>query len=541
MMMSENYLGNPNLKKSNVAVDFTKKQIEEYMKCMKDPVYFIEKYVKIVNIDKGLVKFRMYDYQSDMVETFANNRFVINKLPRQTGKSTTVTAYMLWVILFSEQQNIAILANKGSLARELLGKIQIAYEHLPKWLQQGVVVWNKGNIELENGSKILAAATSSSAVRGGSFNLIFLDEFAFVPQNMAEDFFASVYPTVTSGKTSKVIIVSTPNGMNHFYKMWTDAVERRSLYVPIDVHWSQVPGRDDKWREETIKNTSEEQFRQEFECEFIGSSHTLINASKISSIAYRDPKVRKNEVDYYEEPTAGHNYAITVDVARGVGNDYSAFTVFDISQIPYRQVAKYKNNMINPMVFPNVIHQIAKAYNDAFILVEINDIGGQVADALYNDLEYENMMSTTPMGRGGQQLGGGFGKNSQLGVRTTKSVKKIGCSNLKTLIENDQLIINDFDTVAELSSFTQRGGSYEAEQGHHDDLVMTCVLFAWMSSQTYFKELTDLDVRRKLAQEHEDNYENEMLPFGIINDGHDDESIVDTSGTRWFTYHDPIG
>ena len=533
--MSENYLGNPNLKKSNITVNFTKKQIEEYMNCMRDPVYFIEKYVKIVNIDKGLVKFRLYDYQQEMVETFAGNRFVINKLPRQTGKSTTVTAFMLWNILFNDQQSIAILANKGSLARELLGKIQIAYEHLPKWLQQGVVVWNKGNIELENGSKILAASTSASAVRGGSFNLIFLDEFAFVPQNMAEDFFASVYPTVTSGKTSKVIIVSTPNGMNHFYKMWSDAVERRSLYVPVDVHWTQVPGRDEKWKEETIKNTSEEQFRQEFECEFIGSSHTLINAAKLAAIPYKEPLKKVNDVEYFEKPAEQRTYVVTVDVARGVGNDYSAFTVFDVSQIPYRQVAKYKNNMINPMVFPNVIHQIAKSYNDAYVLVEINDIGGQVADALYNDLEYENMLSTTPMGRGGQQLGAGFGKNAQLGIRTTKSVKKIGCSNLKTLIENDQLIINDFDTVAELSSFTQRGGSYEAEAGHHDDLVMTCVLFAWLSSQQYFKELTDLDVRQKLAREHEESMDHEMLPFGIINDGLEEESIVDAGGDRWFT------
>jgi len=539
--MSETYLGNPNLKRANIPVNFSRRQIQEYMKCMKDPVYFVQKYVKIVNIDKGLVKFNMYDYQKEMVETYANNRFVINKMPRQSGKSTTVTAFMLWVILFNESQNIAILANKGSLARELLNKIQLAYEHLPKWLQQGVVVWNKGNIELENGSKIVSAATSSSAIRGGSFNLIFLDEFAFVPQNMAEDFFASVYPTISSGKTSKVIIVSTPNGMNHFYRMWSDAKEGRSLYVPVEVHWSEVPGRDEKWKEETVKNTSPEQFRQEFECEFIGSTHTLISASKIAAIPFQKPIHSSNGVDYYEKPLDNHEYAMTVDVSRGVGKDYSAFVVFDITTTPYRMVAKFRSDNISPMLYPSIIKSVGDAYNNAFVLVEINDIGGQVADSLHYDLEYENMLLTTPNGRGGQQIGAGFGKNSQMGVRTTKSVKKIGCSNLKSLIENDQLIIRDFDTIAELSSFIQNGGSYEAEKGHHDDLVMCCVLFAWLTSQNYFKDLVDIDIREKLLEQNSGVVDQDMTPFGIINDGINDDRFTDRDGSTWVTYHDPIG
>ena len=524
--MPETYLGNPNLKKSGIPLEFTKEQIEEYIKCSKDPVYFAKTYVKIVNVDKGLMPFEMYDFQEDMVRTFNSNRFSICKLPRQTGKSTTTTAYILWVILFTDQQNIAILANKGSLARDLLGKIQLAYEYLPKWLQQGVVVWNKGNIELENGSKVVAAATSSSAIRGGSYNLIFLDEFAFVGNNMAEEFFSSVYPTISSGQTTKVIIVSTPNGMNHFYKMWTDATEGESKYIPIEVHWSQVPGRDEKWKQETIANTSEEQFRQEFECEFLGSANTLIHPTKLRNLAFKRPYKIWNGVDFYSEPLENHTYVTVVDVARGVGLDYSAFTVFDVTEVPYKLVAKFRDKEVSPLLYPNYIHQVAKMYNESYILVEINDIGAQVADILHNDLEYENLIATSVKGRAGQQVSGGFSTGTQFGVRTTKQVKRIGTSNLKDLVENNKLIIEDFDVITELASFIGKGSSYEAEEGSHDDLVMTCVLFAWLVRQTYFRDITDVDIRQKMYEDKIRMLEDEQLPFGIIDDGMPEEGIL---------------
>lgn len=532
--MAENYLGNPNLKRSNVPVEFGPNEVSEFLLCQDDPEYFIRKYVKIVNIDKGFIPFEPYDFQCDIINKTKDNRFVICKMPRQSGKTTTIAAMLLWYVLFHEEFAIAILAHKLSQAREIMHRIQRAYEALPRWMQQGVIEWNKGNIELENGSKILASATSSSAIRGGSFNLIYLDEFAFVPNQLADDFFSSVYPTISSGQTSKVLITSTPNGLNMFYKLWTDAEEGRNLYKTIDVHWSDIPGRDDKWRQEQIANTSEEQFRVEFECEFIGSSNTLISGAKLRTLTFTNPKYRKDNFDVYEEAQQGASYVIVVDTSRGAGLDYSAFTVIDATTIPYKIVAKYRSKEIPPMLYPNVILNVAKAYNNALVLIEINDIGGQVADILHHELEYENILSTSVKGRSGQQIGSGFGSRVQMGVRTTKQVKRIGCSNLKTLVENDQLIIKDFDIIQELNSFVSKGNSYEAEAGQHDDLVMTLVLFAWLSSQKYFKEITDHDVRAKIEEMNADMIDEELTPFGIIDDGTGYEnSFVDNDGTRW--------
>ena len=525
--MSDTYLGNPNLKRSNVPIQFTDENVKEYIKCSKDAIYFITKYVQIVNIDKGLIPFDLYDFQEEMVNLFDMNRFVICKLPRQSGKSTTVTAYMLWLILFNDNQNIAILANKGALARELLGKIQLAYEHLPTWLQQGIMVWNKGNIELENGSKIVAAATSSSAIRGGSYNLIFLDEFAFVGNNMADEFFSSVYPTISAGLTSKVFIVSTPNGMNHFYKLWSDAEEGNNKYASIEVHWSQVPNRDEEWKKETISNTSEAQFRQEFECEFLGSANTLIHPTKLKNLVFRKPIDYWNDVEIYHNPIEGHEYAISVDTSRGLGLDYSAFLVFDISEMPYKLVAKYRDQFVSPLLYPSVISAVGMRYNQAFVMVEINDIGQQVADILHTDLEYDNLLITSTRGRGGQRIGGGFAKQIQLGVRTTKTVKSIGCSNLKDLLENDKLIIEDFDLIAELSSFISRKNTYMAEEGSHDDLVMCAVLFGWLTRQDYFKDLTDVDIRTKIYDEKIKMLEDDALNVVLMDDGQPDPDVID--------------
>ena len=522
MNKHEQYLGNPNLKKGHTPSRFSKKQIQEVIKCMDDPKYFISTYLKIVTIDKGLVPFEMYKFQETMVDTFHDNRFTICKLPRQSGKSTIIVSYLLHYVLFNDNVNVAILANKSSTARDLLGRLQLAYEHLPKWMQQGVLNWNKGSIELENGSKIVAASTSSSAVRGSTFNIIFLDEFAYVPNNIAEEFFSSVYPTISSGKSSKVMIVSTPHGMNMFYKMWMDATNKRNDFVPVEVHWSEVPGRDEKWKEETIKNTSEAQFQTEFECEFLGSVDTLINASKIKTMAVMEPK-RSGGLDVYEMPKKNHIYTVTVDVSRGLTNDYSAFCVIDCTKAPYKMVAKYRDNEIKPLVFPSIIEKVAKHYNKAYILIEINDLGQQVADNLQFELEYDNMMMVTQRGRSGQVLGGGFsGRGNQLGLRMTKGTKKIGTSNLKSLIEGDKLIIQDFDIISELSTFIAKGKSFEAESGATDDLVMCLVIFSWLANQRYFKELTNVDVRGQMFTEQQNAIEADMAPFGFIDDGLND-------------------
>ena len=531
------YLGNPNLKKANVAQEWTKEQIEEYARCMKDPIYFIRTYIRIVSLDEGLVPFEMYDFQKEMVGTFHSNRFTICKLPRQSGKSTTIIAYLLHYVLFNPTVNVAILANKAATARDLLGRLQLAYEHLPKWLQQGVMSWNKGSLELENGSKILASSTSASAVRGGSYNIIFLDEFAYVPANVAEQFFSSVYPTISSGKTTKVMIVSTPHGMNMFYKLWVDAEEQRNSYVPIEVHWSEVPGRDEAWKKETIKNTSESQFNTEFECEFLGSIDTLITPSKLKTLAYREPLQSNAGLDVYENPVEGKTYVLTADVSRGTANDYSAFVVVDVSQMPYKIVAKFRDNEIKPLLFPAKIYEVARAYNQAFVLVEVNDIGEQVANTLQFDMEYDNLIMASMRGRAGQVLGGGFsGGKAQLGVRTTKAVKKIGCSNLKQLVEDNKLIIEDYDIINELSTFIIKGSSHQADEGCTDDLVACLFIFAWVTDQTYFKELTDMDIRKTMMAEQQDMLEQDMAPFGFIVDGLEDENIgemVDEYGTRW--------
>jgi len=534
MSQVDHYLGNPLLKKSNVPVEWTKDQILEYQNCMKDPLYFISNYIRIVSLDEGLVPFKMFPFQKEMVGTVHNNRFTICKMPRQSGKSTTLVSYILYYVLFNSNMNVAILANKASTARDILGRLQLAYENLPKWLQQGVMSWNKGSLDLENGSRVVASSTSSSAVRGGSYNMIFLDEFAFVPNTVAEDFFSSVYPTISSGKSTKVIIVSTPNGMNLFYKLWVDAENKRNSYNIIDVHWSEVPGRDAKWREETIANTSEEQFRREFECEFLGSANTLIAPAKIKSMAFHNAIKTNAGLDMFEKPKKENTYIIIADVSRGTNNDYSAFVVFDVSTVPYKIVAKYRNNAIKPLLFPNIIHDVAVAYNQAYTLVEVNDIGEQVATALQFDLEYENLIMASMRGRAGQIVGGGFsGGKAQLGVRTTKAVKKMGCSNLKQIVETDKLIINDYDLIKEFSTFILKGQSYEAEDGHTDDLVMCCVLFGWLVQQTYFKELTDDDIRERMYKEQQNQLEQDMAPFGFILDGVNNDVEIDEYGTRW--------
>ena len=542
--MSENaYLGNPNLKKVNTPVEYSEDEILEYQKCMKDPLYFMENYVRIVSLDEGLVPFKMYGFQKKIVETIHNNRFTICKLPRQSGKSTTTISYLLHYALFNPNSNIAILANKSSTARDILGRLQLAYENLPKWMQQGVINWNKGNIELENKSTIVAAATSSSAIRGGSYNIIFLDEFAFVPANISEQFFSSVYPTISSGTKTKLIIVSTPHGMNQFYKIWTDAVNRNNDYIPIEVHWSEVPGRDQAWKEKTIRNTSEEQFSQEFECEFLGSVDTLISPAKIKNTVYIDPLQSKGGLRMFKKPDKDKLYVACVDVARGTGKDYSAFIILDVTKnkdgkILYEVVATYKNNEVKPFVFPNIVAQTCKAYNEAHVLVEVNDLGQSISEAMHYELEYPNILMTTQKGRAGQILGAMFsGRGTSLGIRMTKQIKKVGCANFKTLMEGDKLLINDFNIIEEMSTFSRRGNSWQAEEGCNDDLIMCLVIFGWLSNQPYFKELSDSNIRNQMYEEQQKLMEQDMAPSGFVDNGIDeitDEDTIDEYGTKWY-------
>jgi len=528
------YLGNPNLKKANTEIEFTQEQILEFLACKEDPVYFAKKYIKIVSLDEGLVPFDLYPFQEKLIRNFHQERFNICKMPRQTGKSTTCVSYLLHYALFNDNVNIAVLANKASTARDLLGRLQLAYENLPKWMQQGILAWNKGSLELENGSKILAASTSASAVRGGSYNVIFLDEFAFIPNHIADQFFASVYPTISSGQNTKVIIVSTPRGMNHFYRLWHDAERGKNEYKPTDVHWSEVPGRDEVWKEQTIANTSEQQFKVEFECEFLGSVDTLIAPSKLRNLVYEEPIERSAGLDIYEAPMMGHDYLITVDVARGVEKDYSAFVLVDITTFPHRIVGKYRNNQIKPMLFPSVIYEVATKYNKAFILCEVNDIGDQVASIIHYDLEYDNLLMASMRGRAGQVIGQGFsGKKTQMGVKMSKTVKKVGSLNLKTLIESDKIIFKDYEIISELTTFIQKNNSFEAEEGANDDLAMCLVIYAWLVQNDYFKELTDQDVRKRLYEEQKNQIEQDMAPFGFMIDGLDDSSFVDAEGDRW--------
>ena len=522
MSTVNHYLGNPKLKKANIQIDFSQEEIQEVVRCSKDIVYFCETYQKIISIDEGLMPFEPYDYQKEIMHSVNENRFVICKMPRQTGKTTTMVAVMLHYALFNPDFNIAILANKAATAREILGRLQLAYENLPWFLQQGIVEWNKGSIILENGSKIFASSTSASAIRGMSINLVYLDEFAFVPSTVQDEFFSSVYPTISSGRSSRVLITSTPNGMNMFYKLWHDAEKGFNDYATVSVNWWDVPGRDEEWKEQTIRNTSEKQFAVEFECEFLGSSDTLIDAHKLRHLVFENPLEHNENLKIFEKPIPEHIYTLTADTSRGVGNDYSAFVIFDVTQVPYKVVATYKSNTIAPVLYPKAIYNAARAYNNAQVLVEINDIGQQVADILHNDLEYESIISAQWKGRAGQIVGGGFGGgDSQLGIRTTPAMKRVGCAMLKTIVENDRMIINDFDILSELTTFVanKRGTNFEAEQGQNDDLAMCLVFFAWLTNQSYFKELTDIDIRKNLYELNQQAIEDQLVPFGIIDDG----------------------
>lgn len=528
MMESESsYHGNPNLKPIGLQIQFTPEQIQEIVKCQEDPIYFIERYCHIVTLDRGLELFKLYECQKKKVNVILNNRKVVLMEGRQQGKTITSAACILWYTLFQESKTVAILANKGSAAREVLDRYQIMYEHLPMWMQQGVRTWNKGNVELENGSKVFTAATTASGIRGKSVNWLYIDEAAIIPNNVAEEFFASVYPTISAGTTTKILLTSTPLGYNHFWKFWNEAEKGKNGFISHFIPYWEIPGRDEHWAEEQRRTLGEVKFNQEVLCEFLGSSNTLINGRTLSQMSSLDP-VYYNELglSLYENPEKDRIYVITVDVARGIGGDYSAFTVIDVTEMPYKLVGKFKNNTIAPMLFPDVIHKTAKDYNNAHILVETNDIGGQIADILYTEHEYEYLLSTIKENNQ-TYISPGFAKTTTLGVRTTKSVKRQGCFAIKSLLEEKKLNIFDADVIHELSTFIERNGTYTADEGYHDDLVMTLVLFGWLSTNQYFKELTDVNVREKIYKQQMLQIEDELTPFGFVDTGLDEKIVVD--------------
>ena len=516
--MAEIYNSNSNLKAAGVTVEFTPDNIKEYIKCAQDYIYFIENYCYIVTLDHGLQLFKLYDCQKNKLEVIHNNRRVILMEGRQQGKTTTSAAYILWYTLFQPNKSVAILANKATAAREVLDRYQTMYELLPKWMQQGVTTWNKGDLELENGSKVFTSATSTSGIRGKSVNLLYVDEAAIIPNQVAEEFFTSVYPTISAGQTTKILLSSTPLGYNHFWKFWNDAENGRNGFVPLFIPYWEIPGRDEKWAAEQKAMLGELKYNQEVACKFLGSSLTLISADVIAKMPVDPIIYTKDGLDVYAKPSAGHVYCMVCDVAKGVGGDYSAFQIIDITETPYRVVAKYRNNDISPLLYPNVIYKIGKEYNEAYVLIEINT-SEQVAHILYTELEYENILFVNRHTMG-QYIGGGFGGGkTQLGVNTDKKIKRIGCQNFKSLVEENKLLITDADTISEISTFIESKGSYAADEGYHDDLVMPLVLFGWVTTQPYFKELNNINLREIMYKKQIQAIEEELTPFGFYDDG----------------------
>jgi|TARA_R110002074_G_scaffold125771_1_gene263378 hypothetical protein len=505
---NETYLGNINVKRDGVQHNFTEKEIKEYIKCSQDPVYFCKQYLKVISLDEGLVPFDLYPYQEKMFEHFNNNRFSIVLACRQSGKSISSVGYIIWFAVFHSEKTIAVLANKGATAREMLGRITLMLENLPFFLQPGTKALNKGSIEFSNNSRIIAAATSGSSIRGMSVNLLFLDEFAFVEN--ANEFYTSTYPVISAGKDTKVIITSTANGIgNTFHKIWEGAVQKVNEFIPFTVNWWDVPGRDDEWKRQTISNTSQLQFDQEFGNTFYGTGDTLINAETLLGFRASNPQEVLEGADLliYERPIKDHEYIMTVDVSKGRGQDYSTFNVIDISTRPFKQVAVYRNNTISPILFPNIIYKYATLYNESYVVIESNDQGTLVCQGLYQDLEYENIHMESAV------------KADRIGIEMNRKVKRLGCSSAKDLLESKKLSIVDENTIMEISTFVSRGQSYEASDGNHDDLMMNIVMFGYFCSSQYFMDMTDINLKQMMFAQKMKEIEDDVPPVGFIDDG----------------------
>ena len=529
LQKNDTYLGNPNVKRDGIVTQWTNEEVLEYARCMKDPSYFATTYCKIISLDEGLVPFELYPYQEKMFDAFNTNRFNIVLACRQSGKSISSVAYLLWYALFHTEKTIAVMANKGATAREMLGRITLMLENLPFFLQPGCKALNKGSIEFSNNSRIVAAATSGSSIRGMSVSLLYLDEFAFV-ENAAE-FYTSTYPVISSGKDTKIIITSTANGIgNVFHKIWEGASQGVNEFKPFRVDWWDVPGRDEKWRDQTIANTSQLQFDQEFGNTFFGTGDTLINAETLLKLRAKNPirYLEGGDLKIYEETEKGHEYIMLVDVSKGRGQDYSTFNLIDISSRPFKQVAVYRNNLISPLLFPNIIYKWANSYNKAYVVIESNDQGSLVTNGLYHDLEYENMHVESAI------------KANALGIEMTRKVKRLGCSSFKDILENNKLEIYDDDTILEISTFVAKGVSYEASPGNHDDLVMNLVMLGYFISTQYFSDMTDINLKEMMFKQKMKEIEDDVVPFGFIDDGlpaHPTEEELE--GRQWAIEYAP--
>ena len=530
------YHGNPNLKPVGYKHDFTKEQIEEYLKCKDDVVYFIENYCHIITLDQGLQKFKLYDCQKRKVDFIMGERKAILMEGRQQGKTVTAAACILHYTIFNDDKTVAIMANKTAAAREVLSRYQIMYENLPVWMQQGVKTWNKGNVDLENNSVVFTSATTASGIRGKSVNWLYIDEAAIIPNNIADEFFASVYPTISAGETTKILLTSTPLGYNHFWKFWNEAEKGENGFKNMFIHYTEIPGRDEKWAEEQFRLLGELKYNQEVLCEFLGSSNTLINARTLSVMSSKDPIYTKDNLDIYEEPQENKYYVIVADTSRGVGGDYSAFVLLDITEMPFRLVGKYRENKISPLLYPNVIEKVATDFNNAYVLTETNDIGQQVVDILHQELEYENIFSTV-QDRNKQYISPGFGKTTRLGVKTSKAVKRQGCFALKSLLEEKKLLLFDAECISELSTFVEKSGTFVADEGYHDDLAMCLVLFGWVTTNVFFRDLTDVNIREELYNSQMSSISSNLTPFGIIDTGQEPEVFVE-NGDAWVWVND---
>ena len=507
-IQNENYLGNPNVKRDGILQEWTKDLVREYKLCMKDPVYFAEKYLKIISLDSGLIPFGLYPYQKKMFKQFTKNRFNVVLACRQSGKSISACGYLLWFSLFHSEKTVAILANKGATAREMLSRITLMLENIPFFLQPGTKTLNKGSVEFSNNSRIIASTTTGNSIRGLSVNLLYLDEFAFVEK--AAEFYTSTYPVVTAGEDTKIIITSTANGIgNTFYKIWEGSIQGINEYKNFRVDWDDVPGRNKKWKEETIANTSQLQFDQEFGNTFFGTGDTLINAETLMNLRAKPPveTLEGGDLLVYERTVEKHDYIMCVDVSKGRGQDYSTFNVIDISVRPFKQVAVYRNNLISPILFPNIIYKYAEVYNKAYVIIESNDQGGLVCNGIYHDLEYENVHLESAI------------KADRIGIEITRKSKRIGCSGIKDLLENKKLDICDENTIMEISTFIAKGQSYEAAEGNHDDLMMNLVMFGYFASSRYFSDMTNIDLKQMLFDTKMKEIEDDMVPFGHIDDG----------------------
>ena len=543
-MNNNGYNGNASLKRTGIELPYTEKEVLELAKCVENPIYFIDNYCYIVTLDHGIQPFKLYDCQKEKLETIHNNRKVIVMEGRQQGKTSVAAAYILWYTLFQDSKTVAILANKASTAREIMSRYQLMFEHLPSWMQQGVKTWNKGDIELENGSVVFTAATTAAGIRGKSVNLLYIDEAAIIPNTIADQFFTAVYPVISAGQTTKILITSTPLGYNHFWKFWNDAVNKVNDFVPMFIPYSRIPGRDEAWALEQRRQLGELKYNQEVLCKFLGSSLTLIDSSTIEYMSTCPTVYSKDGLDLYEYPIKAerddeeklvrkpHSYVIVADTAKGVGGDYSAFVIIDITDVPYKLVGKYRDNKIAPMLYPTVIHKVARDFNDAYVLIETNS-SEQVAHIMHNELEYGNIVFVNRSTKSGQVVSGGFGGGKvQLGVNTDKRVKRIGCFTFKSLLEEKKLLVFDPDVISEISTFIQVRDSYQADEGYHDDLVMPLVLFSWLTTNPYFKEMSDVNIREAMYQERIKQIEEEVVPFGFIMSGNEEELIVE-DGDVW--------